>query len=101
MRRRVAEPTPSDVGHKLVRSKKAVSACAGNVPRLTQRMEAMTNFTVNTEAMTANELDSVSGGIIFVGGFQNRYALVHQASLLDKVAINPQPLPPRIFSFAH
>jgi hypothetical protein len=61
----------------------------------------MTDLTVNNEAMTTTELDSVSGGIIIVSGFQNRYQLVHQASLLDKVALNPQPLPPKIFSFAH
>ena len=58
----------------------------------------MTDLTVNNEAMTINELDSVSGGIIIVSGFQNRYQLVHQASLLDKVALNPQPLPPKILA---
>ena len=85
--------------HKRFRSKKAMSACAGKVPRPTQRMRPMTDLTKN-EAMTTNELDSVSGGIIIVSGFHNRYQLVHRASLIDKVALNPQPLPPKIFSFA-
>jgi hypothetical protein len=64
-------------------------------------MQPMTDLTVSNKAMTTNELDSVSGGIIIVSGFHSRYQLVHQASLLDKVALNPQPLPPKSFSFAH
>ena len=53
------------------------------------------------EAMTSDELDRVAGGIIIVGGFQRQFELVHQASALDRVALNPQPLPPRVFSFGH
>ena len=50
--------------------------------------------TVKGEAMTSDELDRVAGGIIIVSGFQPQFS-----SALDRVALNPQPLPPRIFSF--
>jgi hypothetical protein len=55
---------------------------------------------VKDEALTSDELDRVVGGIIIVSGVPQ---LVHQASALDRVAINPQPLPPRILSvgFGH
>ena len=53
------------------------------------------------EAMTSEELDQVAGGIIIVSGLQHRYELVAQTSVLDRVALNPQPLPPRVFSFGH
>jgi hypothetical protein len=57
----------------------------------------MTNQTaVNDTAMTSNELDRVSGGIILVSGFQHGFL-----SALERVALNPQPLPPRIFTFRH
>ena len=49
---------------------------------------------VKAEALTADELDRVAGGIIIVGGLQR-----HFASRLDWVALNPQPLPPKIFMF--
>jgi hypothetical protein len=55
----------------------------------------------NGEAMTSDELDRVAGGIIIVSGFQRQFELVQQTSALDRVAINPQPLPPRVFSFGH
>jgi hypothetical protein len=45
-------------------------------------------------AMTADELDRVVGGIIIVGGLQRQFT-----SALERVALNPQPLPPRYFSF--
>jgi hypothetical protein len=45
-------------------------------------------------AMTADELDRIVGGIIIVGGLQRQFT-----SALDRVALNPQPLPPRYFSF--
>jgi hypothetical protein len=50
--------------------------------------------TVKGEAMTSDELDSVAGGIIIVSGLQHQFT-----SALERVALNPQPLPPRIFSF--
>ena len=53
------------------------------------------------EAITSEELDRVTGGIIIVGGLQHRYELVAQTSVLDRVALNPQPLPPRNLSFGH
>ena len=53
------------------------------------------------EALTSDELDRVAGGIIIVSGFQHQFELVQQTSALDRVAINPQPLPPRVFSFGH
>jgi hypothetical protein len=52
--------------------------------------------TVKGDAMTSDELDRVAGGIIIVSGFQHQFA-----SALERVALNPQPLPPRIFSFGH
>ena len=51
---------------------------------------------VKGEAMTSDELDRVAGGIIIVSGFQHQFT-----SALERVALNPQPLPPRIFSFGH
>jgi hypothetical protein len=48
--------------------------------------------TVKDEALNADELDRVVGGIIIVSGLQNRFT-----SPLDRVALNPQPLPPRYF----
>ena len=52
--------------------------------------------TVKGEAMTSDELDRVAGGIIIVGGFQHQFT-----SGLERVALNPQPLAPRVFSFGH
>ena len=52
--------------------------------------------TVKGEAMTSDELDRVAGGIIIVSGFQRQFT-----SALERVALNPQPLQPRIFSFGH
>jgi hypothetical protein len=54
-----------------------------------------------SEALTSDELDGVAGGIIIVSGLQRNYQLFHQSSLLDRVALNPQPLPPRVLSFGH
>jgi hypothetical protein len=54
-----------------------------------------------SEALTSDELDRVAGGIIIVGGLQRTYQLYHQTSVLDRVAINSQPLPPRVLSFGH
>ena len=48
---------------------------------------------VKREALTSDELDRVVGGIIIVSGLQRQFS-----SGLEKVALNPQPLPPRIFS---
>lgn len=53
----------------------------------------------SNETMTSEELDRVSGGIIIVGGSVRAFALAHQ-SVLDRVALNPQPLPPKVF-FGH
>jgi hypothetical protein len=49
---------------------------------------------VKDEALNADELDRVVGGIIIVSGLQHQIT-----SPLDRVALNPQPLPPRDFSF--
>jgi hypothetical protein len=51
---------------------------------------------VKSEALTFDELDRVAGGIIIVGGLQRQFT-----SALERVALNPQPLPPKIFSFGH
>jgi hypothetical protein len=62
----------------------------------------MTNSAAfNSEVMTCDELDRVAGGIIIVGGLQRNFQLFHQSSVLDRVALNPQPLPPRYLSFGH
>jgi hypothetical protein len=54
---------------------------------------AMTDFTpAKNEALTCDELDRVAGGIIIVGGLQRLFT-----SALERVALNPQPLPPKIF----
>jgi hypothetical protein len=50
--------------------------------------------TVKSEEMTFDELDRVAGGIIIVSGFQHQIT-----SPLERVALNPQPLPPGDFSF--
>jgi hypothetical protein len=52
--------------------------------------------TIKDEAMTSDELDHVSGGIIIVSGLQHQFT-----SALERVALNPQPLPPRDFTFGH
>ena len=57
----------------------------------------MTDFIpTKTEALTSDELDRVAGGIIIVSGLQHRFT-----SAFERVALNPQPLPPKIFSFRH
>ena len=49
---------------------------------------------VKNEALTSDELDRVAGGIIIVGGLQRQFT-----SRFDWVALNPQPLPPKVFMF--
>jgi hypothetical protein len=57
-----------------------------------QKETAMTDFApVKNEALTSDDLDRVAGGIIIVGGLQHRFT-----SVLERVALNPQPLPPKI-----
>ena len=48
---------------------------------------------IKDKALTSDELDRVAGGII-----QRQFSLT---SALDRVALNPQPLPPMVFSFGH
>ena len=50
---------------------------------------------IKDTALTSDELDRVAGGIIIVGGLQRQFT-----SVLDRVALNPQPLPPKIFSYS-
>jgi hypothetical protein len=51
----------------------------------------MTDFVpAKDEALTSNELDRVAGGIIIVGGIQKSFT-----SALERVALNPQPIPPK------
>ena len=52
--------------------------------------------TIKREALTSDELDRVAGGIIIVSGLQHQFT-----SGLERVALNPQPLPPRILSPRH
>ncbi len=53
---------------------------------------------IKDKALTSDELDRVAGGIIIVSGSQRHFSL---ASVLERVALNPQPLPPKDFSFGH
>jgi hypothetical protein len=46
------------------------------------------------QALSSEELDQVVGGIIIVGGVPQLQQ--HFASPLDRLALNPQPIPPRI-----
>jgi hypothetical protein len=67
-----------------------------------QQEPAMTRITeTRPEALAADDLDRVAGGIIIIGG--RNLAAIHASSLLDRVALNPQPLPPmpagNLFSF--
>ena len=96
-RGRAAAPALSDLAHKQVRSKKIVSGQRTASCRAQPKEKIMADLTaVKNKAMTSDELDRVAGGIIIVGGLQNRFT-----SALERVAINPQPLPPRIFAFGH
>ena len=57
----------------------------------------MTDFAfIKDQTLTSDELDRVAGGIIIVSGHQRQFSFT---SLLDRVALNPQPLPPKILSF--
>jgi hypothetical protein len=60
----------------------------------------MTNAASITTPRTLNldELDQVAAGIIIVGGAP--LLLQQFVSPIDKVALNPQPLPPRVLSLA-
>jgi hypothetical protein len=72
-------------------SRSAQASC-----RAQPKETAMTDFTpVKGEALTSDELDRVAGGIIIVSGLQR-----HFTSAFERVALNPQPLPPKIFSFS-
>ncbi|MBR1192433.1 hypothetical protein [Bradyrhizobium sp. AUGA SZCCT0160] len=51
---------------------------------------------VKDEALTSDELDRVAGGIIIVSGLQHRFT-----SALERVALNPQPLPPGFVAFGY
>ena len=52
----------------------------------------MTDSTpVKAEELTSDELDRAVGGII--------PQLYRQTSAFERVALNPQPLPPRLFLF--
>jgi len=94
----VDAPSLRDLAHKHPGRKSAYPFRADTVSRLTQRGTAMTDFaSIKDKALTSDELDRVAGGIIIVGGFQRQFSLT---SVLDRVALNPQPLPPKVFSFA-
>jgi hypothetical protein len=51
---------------------------------------------IKDQALSSDELDRVAGGIIIVSGYQRQFSLT---SVLDLIALNPQPLPPKVFSF--
>lgn len=54
------------------------------------------NVDVDTE-LTDEQLDEVSGGIIIVGG--SPVQLQQTSNVLNLVALNPQPLPPKYKGF--
>ena len=56
-----------------------------------QELEPVESETEIAE-MGEEELDQVSGGIIIIGG---KPSII--ASRFDKISLNPQPLPPKIF----
>lgn len=59
----------------------------------------MTDFAaIKDNALTTDELDRVAGGIIIVGGFQAKFSFT---AVLDRVALNPQPLPPMTLRYGH
>jgi hypothetical protein len=58
----------------------------------------MTDIASTQRTLSFDELDHVAGGIIIVGGAPQLWQQF--VSPIDKVAINPQPLPPRILSVA-
>ena len=69
------------------------------IPGAEPRATTMTDFaSMKDQALTSDELDRVTGGIIIVGGHQRQFSFT---SVLDRVALNPQPLPPKVFSFGH
>jgi hypothetical protein len=45
--------------------------------------------------LTNDDLDQVTGGIILVSGWQQQILFGRPGSFLDRVALNPQPLPPK------
>lgn len=51
-----------------------------------------TSLDAANDALTADELDGVTGGIIIIGG--HTPGLLRPVSPWEKVALNPQPLPP-------
>ncbi len=54
-----------------------------------------TDAEVENAGMNEEELDEVSGGIIIVSGKKTLYKA---NSRYSPVALNPQPLPPKIFN---
>ncbi len=58
---------------------------------------APTKNEVETSELSDEELDETSGGIIIVGGKSQR-AAIKIGSPFEKVALNPQPLPPKNFN---
>lgn len=87
----------SDLAHELIPAGDPMSF---SVPTIAQRQARETimsdSATAKREALTPEQLDRVAGGIIIVGGAQRRFT-----SALERVALNPQPLPPKTFSFGH
>ncbi|WP_439397302.1 hypothetical protein ACRQ5Q_09295 [Bradyrhizobium sp. PMVTL-01] len=53
-------------------------------------------FCLKGNELALHQLDNVAGGIIVVGGFQHRFEHFHASSVLDRIALNPQPLPPKV-----
>jgi len=69
---------------------------AGILSRPTEETAMTDQASTKDKALTCDELDRVAGGIIIVGGLQRQFT-----SVLERVALNPQPLPPKVFSFGH
>jgi len=69
---------------------------AGIPSRPTEETAMTDQASIKDKSLTCDELDRVVGGIIIVGRLQRQFT-----SVLERVALNPQPLPPKVFSFGH
>ena len=65
---------------------------AGILSRPTEETAMTDQASIKDKSLTCDELDRVAGGIIIVGGLQRQFT-----SVLERVALNPQPLPPKVF----
>ncbi|MBR1157030.1 hypothetical protein [Bradyrhizobium sp. JYMT SZCCT0428] len=87
----------SDLAHKPIVWNNAVSASRRHRAGYHKETDMINSTDVKVTELTFDDLDRASGGIIIVSG--HRFQLSHRSTVLDRVALNPQPLPPKMFSF--